>query len=192
MIPTAVAILLLELQLIFPELFIQLYYFAALLRSSLLRMWAKSPEVRTHTRFIIMDRLHWLSGPLNVVKLEHVPHTSCPFRFDLPLLPSLCGCWDKHALWKSQYASTTFSEQFCFYHLSGCSFELHLTILTGKRILLQAHGTTIMQEPWDPVTKNFSFDDTRMVHMQVSVSSPRFVVQCTKQLIFFLGHEAWS
>lgn len=174
MIPTAPATLMTELLPIFPELFIHLYYFSAPLRSSLLRTWAKSPEARAHTGFIVIDRSHWSEGLPSVTKFEHAPHTSRPLGFDLPLIPSICGCWNKHALWKSRHASTAFGEQFCFYRSSCCSLELHLAIFTDKRTLLHAHGTTIMQEPWDPSTRNFSFDELRMVHMRVSVSIPSF------------------
>ncbi|KAG9083825.1 hypothetical protein FRC06_004357, partial [Ceratobasidium sp. 370] len=72
-----------------PELFAQLYYFGAPLRSALLRTWGKSLEARAHTGLVIMDRKHWEGEELTVTKFEHAPQSTRPFGFELPMVPSL-------------------------------------------------------------------------------------------------------
>ncbi|KAG9103188.1 hypothetical protein FRC06_011845 [Ceratobasidium sp. 370] len=154
---------------ILPELFAQLYYFGSPFRSTLLRTWVKSGDARAHTGLIVMQRAR-LGDTLSVSRFEHAPSTSRPVGFDLPMIPSLCGCWNKDNLWDCRHVSFKFGEQFYFLRTSCCSFELHVAIYKGPRKLLDAYGTTIMEEPWHEETKNFAWDPSRMVRMKISPS----------------------
>ncbi|CUA74691.1 hypothetical protein RSOLAG22IIIB_05658 [Rhizoctonia solani] len=169
-LPTASSLVLKNYAAIFPELFVHLYYFGSPLRSSLLRTWAKSEEARQHTGLLLMDRPTGRNQPFAVSKFEHAP-TSRPFGVDLPMVPSICGCWDKHPHhWSPRHTSEAFGERFLFYTSSCCSLELHVAIYTDRRIVFEAHGTTIMEEKWDPGAESFSFDPMTMVCMKVSRS----------------------
>jgi hypothetical protein len=180
-LPTSSSVVLKNYVGIFPELFVHLYYFGSPLRSSLLRTWAKSEEARQHTGFLVMERPNGRNKPLVVSKFEHAP-TYRPFGFDLPMVPSLCGCWDKHPHhWSLRHSSSAFGEQFSFYISSCCSMELHIAIYTDRRTVFDAHGTTIMEEKWDPVSERFSFDPMTMVCMKISVST---VVQLCCLFVF--------
>ncbi|KAG8714819.1 hypothetical protein FRC08_011408 [Ceratobasidium sp. 394] len=152
---------------ILAELFAELYYFGSAFRGALLRTWAKSPHARAHTGLIVMHRPSF-KEPLSVSRFEHAPSTSRPVGVDLPMIPSLCGCWNKDTLWDCRHVSLKFGEQFYFLRTSCCSFELHIAIYKGPRKLLDAHGTTIMEEPWNEQTKQFSWDQSRMVRMKLS------------------------
>ncbi|KAG9093505.1 hypothetical protein FS749_014267 [Ceratobasidium sp. UAMH 11750] len=153
---------------VIPELFAQLYYFGSPFRSSLLRTWVKSPDARAHTGLIVMQRASF-SESLSVNRFEHAPSTSRPIGVDLPMIPSLCGCWNRDNLWDCRHISFKFGEQFYFLRTSCCAFELHIAIYKGPRKLLDAYGTTIMEEPWNKETKSFLWDISRMVLMQFSV-----------------------
>ncbi|KAG9125641.1 hypothetical protein FRC07_006795 [Ceratobasidium sp. 392] len=169
-LPSAPAVLPWQYIGILPELFVHLYYFGAPFAGSLLRTWAKSPEARQHTGFILMDRPSWGKGPLEVSKLEHAPHASRPLGFELPMIPSLCGCWDQSPRWAVIHTSEKFDELFCFFTSTCCSLELHIAIFKGNRNTFNAHGTIIMQEVWDLATERFTFDPLTMVEMKVSMS----------------------
>ncbi|KAG8716465.1 hypothetical protein FRC08_009472 [Ceratobasidium sp. 394] len=171
--PSVPAIMPWQYASIFPELFTHLYYFGAPLKSSLLRTWAKSREARRHTGFILMDRVDCGTGLLEVSRFEHAPHTSRPYGFDLPMLPSLCGCWHKSSPdssphWSPYHVSQKFREVFSFFVSTCCSFELHIAIYTGCRTVRDAHGTKIVEELWDTAAERFHFDSLTMVAIKMS------------------------
>ncbi|CAE6434939.1 unnamed protein product [Rhizoctonia solani] len=169
-LPTALSLLVKNYVSIFPELFVNLYYFGLPLRSSLLRTWAKSEEAREHTGFLVMERAAGRNKPFGVSKFEHAPN-SRPFGIDLPMAPSVCGCWDKSPHhWSLRHSSNAFGERFSFYISSCCSLELHVAIYTDRRTVFNAHGTMIMEEKWDPASERFSFDPITMVCMKISIS----------------------
>jgi hypothetical protein len=149
---------------------VHLYYFGSSLRSSLLRTWAKSPEAREHTGFIIMDRERWSNTSFKVSKLEYAPQTSRPYGVELPMIPSLCGCWTKAPhRWKERHRSRAFGEEFYFYTSSCCLIELHIAIYNDRRVMLNVHGTRVMEEPWDSCAERFTFDPARMICIKISV-----------------------
>ena len=154
---------------ILPELFVHTYYFGASFKSSLLRVWAKSATARTHTGFIIMDRQR-LEDKLSVSKVQHGAHSIRPYGVQLPIPESLCGCWGKEADWRLRHASSKFGEKFYFFRSSCCARELHMAIFENCRTIRNVHGTTIVEEDWDGLKKNFTFDPAQMVRMVQSVS----------------------
>ncbi|CUA75195.1 hypothetical protein RSOLAG22IIIB_05760 [Rhizoctonia solani] len=169
-LPTSPSLVVNNYAAIFPELFVHLYYFGLPLRSSLLRTWAKSEEARQHTGLLLMERPTGRNQPFAVSKFEHAP-TSRPFGIDLPMVPAVCGCWDRYPHhWSLRHTSNAFGEQFSFYTSSCCGLELHIAIYTDRRIVFNAHGTTIMEEKWDPGAERFSFDPMTMVCMKISES----------------------
>ncbi|KAF8597010.1 hypothetical protein BDV93DRAFT_513685 [Ceratobasidium sp. AG-I] len=151
-----------------PELFLELYYFSSPLRSAALRVWAKSRETRAHTGLLLMERSDWKTESLYVSRFEHAPPESRPIGVRLPMVDSLCGCWDSEGTWSRRYQSKNHGEHFFYYGSTCCSVELHIAIYEGRRQILNAHGTTIVEETWDSEQKKFTFDRARMVTMLLS------------------------
>lgn len=174
---TAVSLLPSDYICILPELFVELYYFGSPFRSSILRVWAKSPVARTHTGLLVMERSDRVQETLHVTRFEHAPPNSRPLGVDLPEVTSLCDCWkrqdkdDAHdPRWNRHHQSMGHGEIFLFFRSTCCNVELHVAIFPGFRRQVQAHGVLIAEEVWDEKLQRFTFDFSDMVKMQVSVS----------------------
>ncbi|KAG8719759.1 hypothetical protein FRC09_010664 [Ceratobasidium sp. 395] len=168
----------------FPELFVHLFYFGAPFQSSVLRTWAKSYDARQQTGLVIMDRAHWRDGPLGVQKIEHAPYISSPYGHDLPMIPSLCGCWDQAPHhWRLRFSDSDFGEWFGYYVSSCCAVELHVAVYTAHRTVRDIHGTTIVQEVWDSGSARFLFDSKTMICVEISVSGLRAQDVCGRSAL---------
>lgn len=151
-----------------PETMVNLYYYGAPLRSTLLRIWAKSKRVRIHTGLLVMERFEQ-ADCLALTKYDYSSDNSCPWGVDLPMTASLCGCWGKQGSWKHVHSKIEFGERFLFLRSTCCRMELHIAIFLGSRRIVQVHGAHVAVEDWDPDRCSFTFDPSRMVVMRVSV-----------------------
>jgi hypothetical protein len=147
---------------------VQLFYFGGPLVSSLLRIWAKSREVRPHTGIIVMERSKRLET-LVVTKYEHAPVHLRPVGIDLPVPTHLCGCKEDSFEWREVFVDNRFGERFSFLRSKCCKMELHVAVFLGPRQILNMHGTTIVKEIWNPSAEAFLFDRSRMFTIRASV-----------------------
>jgi hypothetical protein len=172
-----------------PEVLVDLYYYGSPLKSTLLRIWAKSKRVRIHTGLLVMERSQQRDR-LVITKYEYCSDNSRPCGVDLPMTESLCGCWGKGGSWKHIYSKIKFGERFLYLRSTCCQTELHLAIFLGPRRVVQIHGAHVAIEDWDYDQGRFTFDPARMVVMRVSV---RFLLLYSSILLFIQAlHIAFS
>jgi hypothetical protein len=154
---------------IFPDLFVQLYYYGTMFQSALLRAWAKSRQVRVHTGLLMMERSkHQME--LEVRKFLFAPEKTSPLGVAFPLAQSVCGCWNVPGEWQWVHQHTRFGELFVYMRSTCCQVELQVAVFLGSRQTIRAHGTTIAVERWDKVRERFPFTQSEMVVMRTSVS----------------------
>lgn len=152
-----------------PDLFIQLYYYGLGFQSSVLRVWAKSRQVRVQTGLLTIERSRCRTK-LELRQFTWAPEVLCPLGVPLPDTPSLCGCWHLNSDWRRIYGHNKFGEMFLYLRSTCCQTELHVAIFLGPRQTMRMHGTTVAVEIWDEDTECFPFDWSRMVVMRTSVS----------------------
>ncbi|KAG9102124.1 hypothetical protein FS749_015707 [Ceratobasidium sp. UAMH 11750] len=169
-LPTSYSLLLCEYLYIFPELFLNLYYFGSELRASLLRVWGKSREVRLHTGLLVMERPN-PNSVFSVSKVMHSPLSHRPLGVDLPVASSVCGCPEDLARWNFKTEKQNVRETVFLYRSSCCQVELQVAVFADKRRSFLEHGTTFTEEVWNPVTRTFDFQERAMVRMKHFVSA---------------------
>jgi hypothetical protein len=153
-----------------PELFVHMYYFGAPLQSALLRVWAKSRQLRVHTGLLIIQRPR-RGEEVEAIRLTYAPDSSKPMGMDLPMTASVCGCWDKESRWQAVHRHHRHGEDFQYLRSTCCGTELHIAVFNEHRRRIHVHGTTVYVERWDAHSSRFPFDTSRMVAMRVSVSN---------------------
>ncbi|KAG8739115.1 hypothetical protein FRC10_006113 [Ceratobasidium sp. 414] len=169
-LPTSYSLLLCEYLYIFPELFLNLYYFGAKLRASLLRVWGKSRETRLHTGILVMER-PTSNSAFCVSKLMHSARSQRPLGVDLPVASSLCGCPEGNATWTFKTEKQNGRETVFVYRSSCCQVELQVAVFASKRRSFIEHGTTFTEEAWNPTAHSFDFQERTMVQMKHFVSN---------------------
>ncbi|KAG9097263.1 hypothetical protein FRC06_007756, partial [Ceratobasidium sp. 370] len=169
-LPTTYSLLVCDYMFLLPELFVNLYYFGAGLRASLLRVWGKSQEGRKHTGLLVMERPD-AGSAFHVSKIMHSPPKSCPFGVPLPLVHALCGC-PEGGKWNYKAERQNGRETVFVFRASCCQVELQMAVFPGRHHILTAHDTTFTEEDWNSDTKRFDFVESEMTRFKVFVSHP--------------------
>lgn len=173
-LPTASAIQPEEYASIFPELFVQLYYNSAPLKSSLLRVWAKSKRARFHTDLLVMDQVPG-KGEISIQKWTYAPEASRPWGIDLPDPASFCSCTGNN--WRSRWKrignppKPRFGE--CFYrYRSGCKHsDVAVAIFVEGLKAIPVDGTQIVIQGYDHGQKTFPLDRSGAFKIAAAVVS---------------------
>ena len=160
---------------ILPELFTQLYYNGLPLRSSLLRVWARSKRARVHTDLFVIDRIAPAARPL-VQKYMYAPESSRPWGIDLPVSYSFCACSkENNSRWKKIFwaPKLKFGEQLVCYRSECGHVDLRIAIFTKDvtKCLRQASGTFVLLQDYSRDLCCFPFDGYDRFQMKISLVS---------------------
>jgi hypothetical protein len=172
-LPTTWSLLLCDYAHIFPELFLNLYYFGGDLRPSLYNVWGKSEEVRKHTGLLSIDRRE-KQGQFSIPKLLHSPPGSRPLGVHLPIASSICGCCSHstdEGTWVLKKRDVPNGRESIFvYRSQCCGVELQVAIFPYRRRTICKNGTVFTEEDWNFATRSFEFKESTMVRMKVLMS----------------------
>jgi hypothetical protein len=166
--PSTCSLLVCEYVSILPELFVNMYYFGAGLEASLMRVWGKSKDVRTHTGLVVMERSP--ESVFNIKSIMYSPLNSRPFGVQLPLRHTICGCTEGNGKWVYKTEIQNRIEVVFIYRSSCCQVELQVGIHPAQRRMVKAHEATFTEEWWDPASESFRFTDSGNVRMKIFVS----------------------
>ncbi|KDN38058.1 hypothetical protein RSAG8_09743, partial [Rhizoctonia solani AG-8 WAC10335] len=155
---------------LFPELFVNIYYFGAALEPSLLRIWAKSKEFRSHTGLITMDRPD-LQSDMMVKLFLYAPVASRPFGVQLPLVHTVCGCQVGKSEWVFKKEKGNEIEKAYFYISSCCGVQLEARIHPDQRREITNYQVRYIVEPWDIKKRCFTFNMSDNVGMEVQLEA---------------------
>jgi hypothetical protein len=166
--PSTCSLLVCEYLSILPELFVNLYYFGAGLEASLMRVWGKSKDVRTHTGLVIVQQTPGAS--FNIKAIMYSPSNSRPFGVQLPLVHTICGCTEGTGKWNFKTEIQNRIKVVFIYRSSCCNVELQVGIHPAQRRIVKIHDATFTEEGWDLATQSFRFTDSANVRMKIFVS----------------------
>ncbi|QRW17493.1 hypothetical protein RhiXN_02415 [Rhizoctonia solani] len=166
-LPTASLVLPEEFAVMFPELFVQIFYNGITLKSALLWVWATSKRSRTHSNILLMDNLR--VDP-TVKKLCYGSLSGRPFGVDLPLPWSLCTCARSNASvsWVPKLRKAIFSHnEYLMRYRTTCKHtHLDLAVFTGEAEIRTPAGVQVVIEKFDFHRLTFPLDSQDSVCMR--------------------------
>ncbi|CUA72103.1 adenosinetriphosphatase [Rhizoctonia solani] len=163
-LPNTCSLLLCEYVHIFPEIFINLFYFGAGLERTLHRTWGKSKEARTHTGLIIMDRAR-RDSDMKVQLISYAPVISCPLGVPLPLAKTVCGCPEANWSFKKELQHPP--EVIFIYRTKCCQIELQVGIHPDQRRQTKEYEVSLVVEAWNRGKGRFTFNELKNVQMKL-------------------------
>ncbi|CEL53175.1 hypothetical protein RSOLAG1IB_11307 [Rhizoctonia solani AG-1 IB] len=164
-VPSTTTLLMCDFVPIFPELFLNLYYFGAALETSLFSAWGKSKEARTHTGLTLFSRTA-RNSEIEVKTILYTPVASRPFGVPLPVMQSICGCRDG-TTWTYKTRRLNQLEYIHIYRAPCCQVELQVAIYPGDRLQYLKHEMCFNIERWDSITQRFNFNECDNVRMKI-------------------------
>ncbi|KAF8750290.1 hypothetical protein RHS01_09347 [Rhizoctonia solani] len=169
--PSTSSLLMCDYIPIFPEIFLNLYYFGTALEPALYRVWGKSKEARSHTGLMLFTRSPE-SVEMQVKAISYAPIASRPLGVPLPLLQTICGCDNDGMKWSFKKTFVNGLEAIFIYRAPCCQVELQVGIYPGNRQKFVQHEMHFVVENWDRESDTFTFNDSDNVKMKIL--PPRF------------------
>lgn len=160
-LPAASAVMPEEYASMLPEVFFQIYYNGATLKSSLLRVWASSKRARAHTDLLVIDGIHNETG-ITVKKYCYSPVASRPWGVDLPPPRTFCNCATivQDPRWrKLQYNDDArFEEYFACYRSACKHVSLRVAVFAKGLQSIQVRGTQVVLQEFISDMGRFPLD----------------------------------
>ncbi|EUC54397.1 hypothetical protein RSOL_045870, partial [Rhizoctonia solani AG-3 Rhs1AP] len=178
MLPTSSSLLPEELAVIFPELFGQIYYNGAPLKTALVRVWATSQRARAHTDILLIEDLR--SQP-SIKKYRYGSLSSRPYGVDLPAPWSFCHCANTgdSPKWKRKaWSSKLLHNEFLMRYRTSCGHaHLDLAIFVGTAHIRKAAGVQVVVEDFDHLTGMFPLDSPHSIAMKPFLPDPKDITR---------------
>ncbi|KAG9082862.1 hypothetical protein FS749_006510, partial [Ceratobasidium sp. UAMH 11750] len=170
-LPTGSSITPEEYACMFPELFTQLYYKSAPLKSALLTTWSRSHRAREHTGLLLIDKT---GDPrtCTVQKYSYAPTSSRPWGVDTPFPESFCNCSNDNQAIKwvrpKRSPKPAFGEYFATLHSSCKHSVLYLAVFAKDFRLVKIGGTTVVVQSYCEELRGFPLDSHERFRFQVA------------------------
>ncbi|KAG8732398.1 hypothetical protein FRC10_000947, partial [Ceratobasidium sp. 414] len=174
-LPTAPSVIPEEYASMFPEMFMQLYYNTAPLKSALVKTWSRSTRSREHTDLLVIE---YPGDPAKrtIQKFCYAPASSRPWGVDTPLARSFCNCVenDSEVRWvrRRGFRGTKFGEYFGTLHSSCKHTVLYVAVFAKDFRQVQISGTAIVVQPYSEQLKCFPLDSHERFRFEVAKVSP--------------------